>query len=74
MGRIPEGSMSTQGQRALLLRLSVAEFERRINALLDYEEAYSQATLEEETTKWHRHHEIRETYLRNRSMSRYERP
>jgi len=39
--------MSTQSQRALLLRDSVAEFERRVNALLDYEEAYPQATLGE---------------------------
>lgn len=39
--------MSTQSQRALLLRDSVAEFERRVNALLDYEETYPQATLGE---------------------------
>ena len=39
--------MSTQSQRALLLRDSVAEFERRVNALLDYEEASPQATLGE---------------------------
>jgi hypothetical protein len=39
--------MSTQSQRALLLRDSVAEFERRVNALLDYEEVYPQATLGE---------------------------
>jgi hypothetical protein len=47
MGRIPEGSMSTQSRRALLLRDSVAEFERRVNALLDYEEGFPQATLGE---------------------------
>lgn len=39
--------MSIQSQRALLLRYSVAEFERRVNALLDYEEAHPQATLGE---------------------------
>jgi hypothetical protein len=39
--------MSTQSQRALLLRDSVAEFERRVNALLDYEETCPQATLGE---------------------------
>jgi hypothetical protein len=39
--------MSTQSQRALLLIHSVAEFERRVNALLDYEEAYPQAALGE---------------------------
>jgi len=39
--------MSTQSQRGLLLRDSVAEFERRVNALLDYEETYPQATLGE---------------------------
>jgi hypothetical protein len=39
--------MSTQSQRALLLKHSVAEFERRVNALLDYAEAYPQAVLGE---------------------------
>lgn len=39
--------MSTQSQRALLLRHSVAEFERRVNAFLDYAEIHSQATLGE---------------------------
>ena len=39
--------MSTQSQRALLLRHSVAEFERRVNAMMDYAEAYPQATLGE---------------------------
>ena len=37
--------MSTQSQRALLLRRSVAEFERRVNTILDYEETHPQATL-----------------------------
>jgi transposase len=40
-GRIPEGSMSTQSQRALLLSHSLAEFERRVNPLLDTERAVS---------------------------------
>ena len=39
--------MSTQSQRALLLRHSVAEFERRVNAILDYAETHPQATLAE---------------------------
>jgi hypothetical protein len=39
--------MSTQNQRALLLRHSVAEFERRVNGLLDYAETHPQATLGE---------------------------
>ena len=39
--------MSTQSQRALLLRHSVAEFERRVNAILDYAETRPQATLAE---------------------------
>lgn len=39
--------MSAQNQRGLLLRNSVAEFERRVNALLDYEETNPQATLGE---------------------------
>ena len=46
-GRIPEGSVSTQSQRALLLRDSVSEFERRVNAIFDYEETHPQATLGE---------------------------
>ena len=39
--------MSTQSQRALLLRHSVAEFERRVNAILDYAETHPQAALAE---------------------------
>lgn len=39
--------MSTQSQRGLLLRHSVAEFEKRVNAFLDYAEANRQATLGE---------------------------
>jgi len=39
--------MSTQSHRALLLSHSVAEFERRVNALLDFEETHSEATLGE---------------------------
>ena len=39
--------MSTQSRRALLLSHSVAEFERRVNAILDYEETHPQATLGE---------------------------
>ncbi len=39
--------MSTQSQRTMLLRHSVAEFERRVNAILDYEETHPQATLGE---------------------------
>ena len=39
--------MSTQSQRALLLRDSVSEFERRVNAIFDYEETHPQATLGE---------------------------
>ena len=39
--------MSTQSESALLLRDSVAEFERRVKAVLDYEETHPQATLAE---------------------------
>ena len=39
--------MSAQSQRALLLRHSVAEFERRVNAIFDYEETHPQVTLGE---------------------------
>jgi hypothetical protein len=39
--------VSRQNQRALLLRHSVAEFERRVNAFIDYGETYSEATLGE---------------------------
>ena len=39
--------MSTQSQRALLLSHGVAEFERRVNALLDYAEIHPQATFAE---------------------------
>lgn len=43
--------MSTQSHRALLLRHSVVEFERRVNALLDYAETHPQATLGELETE-----------------------
>ena len=36
--------MSEQSRRALLLKQSVAEFERRVNAILDYQETHPQAT------------------------------
>ena len=36
--------MSTQSQRALLLKQSVAESERRVNAILDCQESHPQAT------------------------------
>ena len=39
--------MSTQSQRALLLRRSAAEFERWVNAILDYAETCLQAPLSE---------------------------
>ena len=45
--------MSTQSQRALLLKQSVAEFERRVNAIIDYGENHPQATLAElEAEAW----------------------
>ena len=39
--------MSTQSRRALLLKHSVMEFERRVNAIFDYAETHPQVTLSE---------------------------
>ena len=46
-GQNPEGSLSAPRRRALLLSHRVAEFEGRVNALLDYAETHPQATLGE---------------------------
>ena len=46
-GQNPEGSLSAPRRRALPLEHRVAEFEGRVNAMLDYAETHSQATLGE---------------------------
>ena len=53
-GRNPEGSMSAQSRRALLLSHSLAEFERRVNAMMDHAETHPQATLAELGQNWRR--------------------
>lgn len=46
--------MNTQSKRALVLRSSVAEFEKRVKALWEYEEAHPEATLGELEREAHR--------------------
>ena len=46
--------MSTQGQRALLLRDSVPEFERRVNAMLAGLYAFQAAQARGSTSGWYR--------------------
>ena len=43
-GQIQEGIMSTQPQRALLLRSIVSRFEQRVNEFLDYADSHPDAT------------------------------